>query len=159
MLYFLKETANNHRNVSKGFSSKWHVSFECFCFVTWNWRAKLFARHYLSQCPKKIWNANINEKPGFDSFILVLTRGGILLNDFHDAMMRLDVVYEWKLIRKFQKWLYHLHMNTIATRRKGFSNTFSQCNRSCKNDCVDRIPENVALRGTLTKWRPLFRGI
>ena len=32
-------------------------------------------------------------------------------------MTRLDVVYEWKLIRKFQKWLYNLHMNPIATRR------------------------------------------
>ena len=30
---------------------------------------------------------------------------------------RSDVVYEWELIRKFQKWLYNLHMNTIATRR------------------------------------------
>ena len=32
-------------------------------------------------------------------------------------MTRLDVVYESKLIRKFQKWLYYLHMNPIATRR------------------------------------------
>ena len=32
-------------------------------------------------------------------------------------MTRLDVVYEWKLIRKFQEWLYNLHMNPIATRR------------------------------------------
>ena len=32
-------------------------------------------------------------------------------------MTRLDVAYEWKLIRKFQKWLYKLHMNPIATRR------------------------------------------
>ena len=32
-------------------------------------------------------------------------------------MTGLDVVYEWKLIRKFQKWLYNLHMNPIATRR------------------------------------------
>ena len=32
-------------------------------------------------------------------------------------MTRLCVVYEWKLIRKFQKWLYNLHMNPIATRR------------------------------------------
>ena len=32
-------------------------------------------------------------------------------------MTRLDVVYEWTLIRKFQKWLYNLHMNPIATRR------------------------------------------
>ena len=32
-------------------------------------------------------------------------------------MTRLDVVYERKLIRKFQKWLYNLHMNPIATRR------------------------------------------
>ena len=32
-------------------------------------------------------------------------------------MTRLDVVYEWKLIRKFQKWLYNLHMNPIATRQ------------------------------------------
>ena len=30
-------------------------------------------------------------------------------------MMRLDVVYEWKLIRKFQKWLYNLHMNPKLT--------------------------------------------
>ena len=30
---------------------------------------------------------------------------------------RLDVGYEWKLIRKFQKWLYNLHMNPIATKR------------------------------------------
>ena len=32
-------------------------------------------------------------------------------------MTRLDLVYEWKLIRKFQKWLFNLHMNPIATRR------------------------------------------
>ena len=32
-------------------------------------------------------------------------------------MTRLDVVYEWKLIRKFQNQLYNLHMNPIATRR------------------------------------------
>ena len=32
-------------------------------------------------------------------------------------MTRLDVVYEWKSIQKFQKWLYSLHMNPIATRR------------------------------------------
>ena len=32
-------------------------------------------------------------------------------------MTHLDVVYEWKLIRKFQKWLYNLLMNPIATRR------------------------------------------
>ena len=32
-------------------------------------------------------------------------------------MTRLDVVYEWELIRKFQKWLYNLHMDPIATRR------------------------------------------
>ena len=32
-------------------------------------------------------------------------------------MMRLDVVYEWKLIRKLKKWLYNLHMNPIATRQ------------------------------------------
>ena len=33
-------------------------------------------------------------------------------------MTRLDVVYEWKFIRKFQKWLFNLHMNPIATRRQ-----------------------------------------
>ena len=32
-------------------------------------------------------------------------------------MTRFDVVYEWKLIRKFQKWLYNLHINPIANRR------------------------------------------
>ena len=32
-------------------------------------------------------------------------------------MTRLDVVYEWKLIRKFQKLLFNLHMKPIATRR------------------------------------------
>ena len=32
-------------------------------------------------------------------------------------MTRLDVVYERKLIRKFLKWLYNLHMNPQATRR------------------------------------------
>ena len=33
-------------------------------------------------------------------------------------MTRLDVVnYEWKLIQKYPKWLYNLHMNPIATRR------------------------------------------
>ena len=32
-------------------------------------------------------------------------------------MMHLDVVYELKLIRKFQKSLYNLHINPIATRR------------------------------------------
>ena len=30
-------------------------------------------------------------------------------------MTRLDVVYEWKLIRKFQKWLYNLHMNPLLS--------------------------------------------
>ena len=29
----------------------------------------------------------------------------------------LDVVYELRLIRKFQKWLYKVHMNPIANRR------------------------------------------
>ena len=28
-----------------------------------------------------------------------------------------DLDYEWKVIQKFQKWLYNLHMNPIATRR------------------------------------------
>ena len=32
-------------------------------------------------------------------------------------MTRLGVVYECKLIRKFQKWMYNLHMNPIVTRR------------------------------------------
>ena len=32
-------------------------------------------------------------------------------------MTRLDIVNVWKLIRKFQKWLYNFHMNPIATRR------------------------------------------
>ena len=32
-------------------------------------------------------------------------------------MTRLDIVNVWKLIWKFQKWLYNLHMNPIATRR------------------------------------------
>ena len=32
-------------------------------------------------------------------------------------MTRLGVVYKGKLIRKFQKWLYKLHMNHIATKR------------------------------------------
>ena len=32
-------------------------------------------------------------------------------------MTRLDEVYEWKLIRKFQKWLSNLYMNPIATRQ------------------------------------------
>ena len=32
-------------------------------------------------------------------------------------MTRLEVVYEWELIWKFQKWLYNLHINPIATRR------------------------------------------
>ena len=36
---------------------------------------------------------------------------------FMMRMTRLDVVYEWKLIRKFQNWLYNLHKNPIATRR------------------------------------------
>ena len=72
-------------------------------------------------------------------------------------MTRLDVVYEWKLKRKFQKWLYNLHMNPIATKR--FSNTTSQCYRSCTKDCVNRKQENVALRRTLTKMTTaLFRG-
>ena len=31
-------------------------------------------------------------------------------------MRRLDVVYVWKSIRTFQKWLYNLHMNPIGTR-------------------------------------------
>ena len=31
-------------------------------------------------------------------------------------MTRLDVVYEWKLIWTFQKWLYNLNMNPIATK-------------------------------------------
>ena len=37
-------------------------------------------------------------------------------------MTRLDVDYEWKLIRKFQKWLYILHMHPIATTRNIKSN-------------------------------------
>ena len=53
----------------------------------------------------------------------MLTRDGILLNDFHDAndafICSLEI--EWKLIRKFQKWLYNLHINPIATRRNGKS--------------------------------------
>ena len=36
---------------------------------------------------------------------------------FMTRMTRLDVVYELKLKQKFQKWLYNLHMNPIATRR------------------------------------------
>ena len=32
-------------------------------------------------------------------------------------MTRLDVVYEWKLIRKFQKWLLNLNIYPVATRR------------------------------------------
>ena len=36
---------------------------------------------------------------------------------FMMRMTRLDVVYEWKLIWKFQKWLYNLHINPIATGR------------------------------------------
>ena len=36
-------------------------------------------------------------------------------------MTRLDIVNVWKLIRKFQKWLYNLHTNPIATRRNVIS--------------------------------------
>ena len=36
---------------------------------------------------------------------------------FKMRMTRLDIVYEWKLIGAFKKWLYNLHMNPIATRR------------------------------------------
>ena len=32
-------------------------------------------------------------------------------------MTHLEVVYDWKFIRKFQKWLYNLHMNPLATRQ------------------------------------------
>ena len=32
-------------------------------------------------------------------------------------MTGLDVVYEWKLNQKSQKWLFNLHMKPIATRR------------------------------------------
>ena len=39
------------------------------------------------------------------------------MSDFHDANDGLAVVYEWKLIRKFQNLLYNLHMHPIATRR------------------------------------------
>ena len=92
----------------------------------------------------------------------MLARDGILLNDFHAAMTRLDVVYEWNLIGKFQKWLYNLHMNLIATRRNVKSDFRIQsrnvivCNTK---DCVNRIQENVAFRRTLTKMTTaLFRG-
>ena len=46
----------------------------------------------------------------------MLARDVILLNDFHDAndVFRCSL---WVEIRKFQKWLYNLHMNPIATRR------------------------------------------
>ena len=37
---------------------------------------------------------------------------------FMFRMTRLDIVYEWTLIRKFRKWLYNFHMNPIATRRR-----------------------------------------
>ena len=37
-------------------------------------------------------------------------------------MTRLDVVYEWKLKRKFQKWLYNLQLKPISTRRNVKSN-------------------------------------
>ena len=59
----------------------------------------------------------MNEKPCFDLFLSVLARDGILLLIFVMRMTRLDVVNEWKLIRKFKKWLYNLHMNPITTRR------------------------------------------
>ena len=53
------------------------------------------------------------------------------------GMTRLDVVYERKLIRKFQKWLYNLHMNPIVTRR------------NVKNDF--RIqPRNIIVRARKT---------
>ena len=52
-----------------------------------------------------------------DSFQCRPEMDGILLNDFHDANDAFRCSYEWKLIRKFQKWLYNLHMNPIVTRR------------------------------------------
>ena len=96
------------------------------------------------------------------SHVLTDARDGTLLNDFHDAMACLDVVYEWKSIRKFQKWLYNLHMKPIATRRNVKSDfrmyTTSQRNRSCTKDCVNRVQENVSLRRALTKMTTaLFR--
>ena len=55
----------------------------------------------------------------------MLARDDIFLMNFMMRMTQLDVVYEWKLIRKYQKWLYNLHMNPITTRQT--ESTLSSC--------------------------------
>ena len=55
-------------------------------------------------------------------------------------------------MRKFQKWLYSLHMNPIAIRRNVKSDFRIQPrNVIVVHTCVNQIQENVALRRTLTK--------
>ena len=69
-------------------------------------------------------------------------------------MTRLDVVYEWKLIRKFQKWLYNLHMNSIATRRNVKSDFRIQSRNvivRAQKTVSTEYQKNVALGRTLTK--------
>ena len=52
-------------------------------------------------------------------------------NDFHDP--------------------FRVEINTEITKKDGCITCTSQCNRSYKDVCVNRIPENVALRMPLTK--------
>ena len=76
-------------------------------------------------------------------------------------MSRLDVVYEWKLIRKLQKWLYNLHMNPKATRRNVKSDFHIQSRNVIvrAQKTVFTNTKNVALGRTLTKMTtPLFCG-
>ena len=70
----------------------------------------------MSQCPKKVYRMQSSMKSRVltDSF-QCWPEMAFFLMIFMMRMTRLDVVYEWKLIRKFKKWLYNLHMNTIAT--------------------------------------------
>ena len=72
---------------------------------------------------------------------------------FMMRITRLDVVYEWKLIRKFKKSLYNLHMNPIATRRNVKSDFRIQPRKVIvrAQKTVNRMQENVSLRRTLTK--------
>ena len=77
-------------------------------------------------------------------------------------MTRSDVVDEWKLIRKFQKLLYNLHMNPIAIRTNVKSDFRIQPLNVivCAQKTMSNVYKNVALRRTSTKMKTaLFRGI
>ena len=72
---------------------------------------------------------------------------------FMMRMAHFDVVYEWKLIRKFKKWLFNLHMNPIASRQNVKSDFRIQPRNVIVRvqKTVNRIQEKVSLRSALTK--------